>query len=145
MRNAMPSTFAFTTSVFRLIICVRLSLGSGISIPCSLKCSFAFMKCSDESSSALDGIHPTLRQVPPRVLYFSTIAVLNPNCAHRIAATYPPGPEPITVTLYCMIKFFVQDKLLKKSPLGLKGDQKIKLQGSIFLDPPAFPLHVQGS
>jgi hypothetical protein len=34
-----------------------------------------------------------IKQVPPRVEYFS-IAVLRPSCAQRIAATYPPGPEP---------------------------------------------------
>ena len=49
-------------------------------------------------NKALDGIQPTFRHVPPSVAYFSIIAVLNPNCAQRIAATYPPGPEPIMVT-----------------------------------------------
>ena len=58
----------------------------------SSKVCFAFSKCSEESSNALDGIHPTFRQVPPRVEYFSIITVLKPNCAHLIAATYPPGP-----------------------------------------------------
>ncbi len=103
IRKAMPSTLDFTTSSLRFIIWLILIFGAGISIPCSLKCSLALMKCSDESSNALEGIQPTFRQVPPRVLYFSIIAVLKPSCAQRIAATYPPGPEPITVTLYCMI------------------------------------------
>jgi hypothetical protein len=34
-----------------------------------------------------DGIQPTFRQVPPRVLYFSIMAVFMPNWAQRIAAT----------------------------------------------------------
>ena len=60
---------------------------------------------------ALEGIHPTLRQVPPRVEYFSIMAVLKPSCAQRIADTYPPGPEPIMTTsnefiVYCFIYYF---------------------------------------
>src|SRR3954468_2713096 len=48
-------------------------------------------------SNALLGMHPTLRQTPPQ--YFSsTIAVVRPSCAARIAATYPPGPAPKTTT-----------------------------------------------
>jgi uncharacterized protein (DUF1778 family) len=39
------------------------------------------------SNKALEGIQPTLRQVPPKVEYFSIRAVLKPNCAHLIAAT----------------------------------------------------------
>ncbi|CFS29284.1 Uncharacterised protein [Mycobacterium tuberculosis] len=48
-------------------------------------------------NSALDGIQPTLRHTPPQYLG-STIAVLRPSCAARIAATYPPGPAPRTTT-----------------------------------------------
>jgi hypothetical protein len=47
-----------------------------------------------EANNDFEGIHPTLRQVPPRTGYFSIIAVLKPSCAQRIADTYPPGPEP---------------------------------------------------
>ena len=55
-----------------------------------------------ESTSApairvLVGMQPTLRQVPPKNS-FSTSAVLRPLCPARIAATYPPGPAPITQT-----------------------------------------------
>ena len=42
---------------------------------------------SDECKSAFEGIHPTFRQVPPRVSRFSTQAVLRPSCAALIAAT----------------------------------------------------------
>src|SRR5262249_21786393 len=51
---------------------------------------------SEESSSALLGMQPTLRQVPPRISYFSTQATFMPSCAARIAAVYPPGPDPMT-------------------------------------------------
>ena len=45
---------------------------------------------------ALDGIQPTFKQVPPRVPLFSTQAVFKPNWAAFMAATYPPGPPPMT-------------------------------------------------
>ena len=45
--------------------------------------------------SALEGIHPTFKQTPP-IHSRSMIATFWPTCAARIAATYPPGPEPIT-------------------------------------------------
>ena len=38
-------------------------------------------------SSALDGMQPTLRQVPPKVASFSTTATFRPSCAARIAQT----------------------------------------------------------
>ena len=56
-----------------------------------------------ELSKDFDGIHPTFRQVPPKELYFSIIAVFIPNWAQRIAATYPPGPEPIIATSKTLI------------------------------------------
>src|SRR3990167_290893 len=46
---------------------------------------------------ALVGIQPRLRQAPP-TLSFSIRATLAPSWAARIAATYPPGPPPITAT-----------------------------------------------
>ena len=42
---------------------------------------------SDAWSIALDGMQPTLRQVPPSVSRLSAQAVLRPSCAARIAAT----------------------------------------------------------
>lgn len=41
-------------------------------------------------------MHPTLRQVPPKVSSFSMQIVFIPKCAALIDATYPPGPPPIT-------------------------------------------------
>src|SRR5436309_9516356 len=47
--------------------------------------------------SALVGMQPQLRQTPPG-RSSSTAATESPSCAHRIAATYPPGPVPTTTT-----------------------------------------------
>ena len=41
---------------------------------------FALLKFSDKLSKLFDGIHPTLRQVPPNVPLDSIHAVLNPSC-----------------------------------------------------------------
>ena len=38
------------------------------------------------------------KQVPPNVDSFSTHATFIPSCAALIAATYPPGPAPTTIT-----------------------------------------------
>src|SRR5687768_6033114 len=54
------------------------------------------------SSNALVGMQPQIKQVPPSVFCFSTTATLRPNCAARIAATYPPVPAPITTTSYSL-------------------------------------------
>ena len=50
---------------------------------------------SAELSKALEGIHPQLRQTPPgRSRSITATRIL--SWLARIAATYPPGPEPIT-------------------------------------------------
>lgn len=49
----------------------------------------------------MEGIHPTLRHVPPREPRISTHAVLRPICPALMAATYPPGPPPTTTMSYC--------------------------------------------
>ena len=55
------------------------------------------IKCltSAERNKALVGMHPQLRQIPPKFSR-STTAAFSPNWLARIAATYPPGPPPIT-------------------------------------------------
>ena len=50
------------------------------------------------SSSALVGMQPQLRQVPPSVFCRSTTATFSPSCAARIAAGYPPVPAPMMMT-----------------------------------------------
>src|SRR5512139_433671 len=63
-----------------------------------------FSYSSDEASSALDGMQPTLRQVPPSapspagVCHSSTHATFMPSCAARTAPIYPAGPEPMKMT-----------------------------------------------
>src|SRR5579871_430964 len=63
--------------------------------------SFEFW-ISDQTSafckSALVGMQPTCRHVPPSFSSFSTTATLSPNSAARNAATYPPGPLPTMIT-----------------------------------------------
>jgi hypothetical protein len=107
IRNFTPLQVCATTSSLRAIICVMSASTSDTLIPCAAKLCFALKKCSEESSSALEGIQPTLRHVPPRVGYFSINAVFIPSCAQRIAATYPPGPEPIIVTSKALIVFVI--------------------------------------
>ena len=62
-------------------------------------------------------MHPTFRQVPPSVAYFSIMAVFIPNWAQRIAATYPPGPEPMMTTsnelIFKCVFVFSAAKLIK--------------------------------
>jgi hypothetical protein len=55
-------------------------------------------RVGERGQRTLDGMQPTLRQVPPRVPRFSMQVVLSPSCAALIAATYPPGPPPSTTT-----------------------------------------------
>src|SRR2546423_13278820 len=51
-------------------------------------------------------MQPMFRQVPPSSLSFSTSAVLRPSWAARIAATYPPGPEPMMMRSNLSIEVF---------------------------------------
>ena len=48
-------------------------------------------------NKAFVGIQPQFKQMPPRCLS-STRATDIPSCEALIAATYPPGPPPITIT-----------------------------------------------
>src|SRR5689334_1146440 len=62
--------------------------------------SFAIFSAWACSRSAFVGIQPQFKHVPPTTGARSTTAVRKPTCAARIAATYPPVPEPITTTSY---------------------------------------------
>ena len=68
-----------------------------VEIPCSSACFEISVNFSDEFNWAFDGIQPIFRHVPPSVFSFSTHATFIPSCAPLIAATYPPGPAPITI------------------------------------------------
>src|SRR5215207_3805145 len=62
-------------------------------------------------------MQPRSVHVPPRRLSFSTSATFSPNCAPRIAATYPPGPDPITVTSNCSVdKSVSPQKAVNRQP-----------------------------
>ncbi len=52
--------------------------------------------------SALDGMHPRNRQVPPSFPSASTRTTSIPSSAARNAAAYPPGPPPITTSCVCI-------------------------------------------
>ena len=86
-RNSTPFVFAPTTSFLRFIICARSTETLAMMTPCSAAECFANSKCSLLVSSALDGMQPTLTQVPPSVLSISTQTVFRPSCAARMAAT----------------------------------------------------------
>ena len=57
--------------------------------------SFIFINIEEDASNALVGIQPTFKQVPP-TFFFSITVTSPPSIAAFIAATYPPGPPPIT-------------------------------------------------
>ena len=59
---------------------------SSIVTPHSLAFCTIFSACAC-SSSALVGMHPQMRHVPPSAFCFSTTATLRPSCAARMAAT----------------------------------------------------------
>src|ERR687889_1601571 len=59
-------------------------------------------------------MQPQLRQMPPRCSR-STTAVLNPSCAARIAATYPPGPPPMTMMSYWFAMVLIPLRVLRDS------------------------------
>src|SRR5690606_21732403 len=61
----IPSLFCLTTVSLRPIRVSSLSLTLPTSIPCSAKWWLACSKCSEDCSKALDGMQPTLVQVPP--------------------------------------------------------------------------------
>src|SRR6478752_5064552 len=77
-------------------------------------------------NKAFVGMQPQFKQMPPR-LSFSMIAVLNPNCEALIAATYPPGPLPITTTSYAIIFKLKNEKVganLLLTPQSTKIDTR---------------------
>ncbi len=86
-----------TTEFFHAASLATSMESSPNTIPCSAISLVSAMTLA-ACSSAFDGIHPTLRQTPPRVSYRSTRTVFLPRSAARNAAEYPPGPEPSTTT-----------------------------------------------
>ena len=87
IRKATPSTLDFTVASLCAIIAGRSSFGLPTLTPSFGNVASVSWNISDACSSAFDGMQPMLRQVPPSVGRFSTIAVLRPSCAHLIAQT----------------------------------------------------------
>ena len=81
-----PPVSVFTTLSLRFCMVGRSTRGFSITIPCLAASFFAKEKWSLEVSSALLGIQPMFRQVPPSSLSFSMIAVLSPSWPARMAA-----------------------------------------------------------
>ncbi len=86
-RNSTPLTLASTTLSLWLIRPFISSETLPVLTPKSPRWCSASSYFSEACSSALEGMQPMLRQVPPSVPRFSTQAVFRPSCAARIAAT----------------------------------------------------------
>ena len=86
-RKATPLVVASTTSLLRFISWAKSSLGGASTMPWTPRSWPACSNRCEDCSSALDGMQPTLRQVPPKVARFSTTATFMPSWAARIAAT----------------------------------------------------------
>src|SRR5205814_3001174 len=100
------AVLASTTLAFWAIIAGRSSSTWPVLTPWTAIPCLASSKISEDWSSALDGMQPMLRQVPPSVSRFSIQAVFSPSWAARMAATYPTGQLPITTTtnaLYAIV------------------------------------------
>ncbi len=90
-RNSTPLVRPVTTRSLRAWTCV-MSMPTGAAEPSPIVTphSFAFWTTFSAcacSSSALVGMQPHSRQVPPSAFCFSTTATYNPSWAARIAAT----------------------------------------------------------
>ncbi len=85
-RNSTPLVSAVTLSAFCFIICARSSLGLTWMPRLANSPPAAASYSSDACSSALDGMQPTFRQVPPRVSRPSTQATFRPSWPARMAA-----------------------------------------------------------
>src|SRR6266536_2540924 len=82
----MPPVMRLTTlAVKETALLISNFGGCGSSMPSS-PIDATLCITSAMCSIALEGMHPTLRQVPPRYC-FSTMAVFAPSCAARMAAT----------------------------------------------------------
>jgi|GEM_PF-3534769 len=81
-----PTSFATTASFFFIIVAKSTSTEPSL-MPCAVACDLAKVTCSLEWSSALLGMQPTLRQVPPSVGRLSISATLRPSCCARKAQT----------------------------------------------------------
>ena len=86
-RVATPVVSPCTTCAFRRIIAGRSSATSPTVTPWAASRVRACQKSSLESRSALDGMQPMRRQVPPSAASRSTQTTRMPSWAARMAAT----------------------------------------------------------
>ena len=87
-RNSIPPVNPDTAlALLAIIFGTSMSTEPVMVMPCVAKSFFASLYRCDECSSALDGMHPTFRHVPPSVPRPSTHAVFKPSCDALIAAT----------------------------------------------------------
>ena len=85
MRKSTPLVRAVTDSSFWAIIFDRFRRGV-TSIPRCSNSRLADSKSSEACRRALEGMQPTLRQVPPRVARISMMAAFRPSWPARMAA-----------------------------------------------------------
>ena len=99
-KNWIPATNSSVTFCFLAIIASKSGLTSPSTTTPKSLASFTVLKTSAEANKAFVGIQPTFKQVPPN-LFFSITVTSAPSIAAFKAATYPPGPPPITATFIC--------------------------------------------
>ena len=63
----MPPVMPLTMPALRFCIAARSNPTSPVRIPCAANSDCARCRSSEDSSSALEGMQPALRQVPPKV------------------------------------------------------------------------------
>ena len=91
-RARIPCVMARTMPLLRFCICARSSVTPDTLMPCAANSSCARWYSSVDSSSALEGMQPALRQVPPKAampswfFHSSMQATRSLFCAARIAA-----------------------------------------------------------
>src|SRR6266851_2708051 len=69
---------------------------------------------------AFDGMHPTLRQMPPGLSRSTPRAVFF-NCPRRMPQTYPPGPAPMTSASVRMVSAI--ERLVLRDSLEMTGER----------------------
>src|SRR5690242_13025541 len=105
----MPPVMPLTMPSLRFCMAATSIAGVPTPMPCALNSCAARWNSSEDSSKALEGMHPAFRQVPPKALLPSRFfqpsmqAVFRPFWAARIAPGYPPGPPPMTMTSYLSV------------------------------------------
>ena len=86
-RKSMPLVSWVTIFFLRFIMAARSSSTPETFTPWAAKLFVASRYFSLDSRRALEGMQPTLRQVPPRGFSFSMQATLRPSWLARMAAT----------------------------------------------------------